>query len=134
MVLSSTVTVVAEMQALWVAAFLTGALDGSVPVKSKMGRHSPLRMNTLSHKDLDQDIPDYVVWGNITGGGLNVDAIHVSPTFIPPYFACQTVTQYNDMLFQDLSLDPHRVGGHFWSEMSAIYGSSAYTGIVGEWL
>lgn len=55
-VLSSTVAVVAEVQALWVAAFLTVALDGDVPVKSKPGRHPLLRMNTLSRKDLDQNI------------------------------------------------------------------------------
>lgn len=83
-VLSSTVAVVAEVQALWVAAFLTGALDGDVPVKSKPGRHSPLRMNILSRKYLDQDISDDVVWGNITRGDLNIDAIHVSPMLISP--------------------------------------------------
>ncbi|OJJ79947.1 uncharacterized protein ASPGLDRAFT_29493 [Aspergillus glaucus CBS 516.65] len=116
-VLSSTVAVVAEVQALWVAAFLTGTLDGDVPVKPKPRIHSPLRMNTLSRKDLDQDISDDVVWGNINGGGLNIDAIH-----------------YNDMLLQDLGLDPHRMSGRFCSEMSAIYGPSAYAGIVEEWL
>lgn len=42
--------------------------------------------------------------------------------------------QYNDTLMRDLGLDPHRMGGGFWSEMNAVYGPSAYAGIADEWL
>jgi len=59
--LSSTVAVVAEVLPLWVAAFLTVAIDGDAPFQSKPGRYPPLRMNILSRKELDQTISHDVV-------------------------------------------------------------------------
>lgn len=75
-VLSSTVAVVAEVQALWAAAFLTGALDGEG--HSCGGLPSPLQINGCVEDGLREAVSEDVVWGKLTGSGLDVDAIHVS--------------------------------------------------------
>ena len=76
-VLSSTIAVIAEVQALWVAAFLTGGLDSTTPDNPRPGSKQPLHINSLSRERLDREVSEDVVWGNITGGGLAVDSIHV---------------------------------------------------------
>ena len=76
-VLSSTIAVIAEVQALWVAAFLTGGLDNTTPDNAGPESKQPLYINTLSRETLDREVSEDVVWGNITGGGLAVDSIHV---------------------------------------------------------
>lgn len=74
-VLSSTVAVVAEVQALWAAAFLTGSLDGEGHCCG--GLPSPLRINEDTEDSLRVAVSEDVVWGSLTGSGLDVDAIHV---------------------------------------------------------
>jgi hypothetical protein len=37
------------------------------------------------------------------------------------------------MLMRDLGLNPHRLGGGFYHELTGVYGPSAYTDIVNEW-
>lgn len=76
-VLSSTIAVIAEVQALWVAAFLTGGLDNTTPDDARPENKQSLYINTLSRENLDREVSEDVVWGNITGGGLAVDSIHV---------------------------------------------------------
>ncbi|KAJ5090960.1 hypothetical protein N7532_009644 [Penicillium argentinense] len=92
-VLTSTIAIVAEIQALWIAAFLTEKLE-----------------------TMDQSISEDVVLGRVTGSEMQVDAI-----------------QYNDILMRDLGLNPHRLGGGFWRELTGVYEPSAYAGIVEEW-
>lgn len=76
-VLSSTIAVIAEVQALWVAAFLTGGLDNTNLGNSRPESKQSLHINTLSRENLNREVSEDVVWGNITGGGLAVDSIHV---------------------------------------------------------
>ncbi|KAL5355503.1 hypothetical protein BJX96DRAFT_170735 [Aspergillus floccosus] len=102
LVLSSTVGVVAEVQALWAAAFLTGGLDPW--------------MEAIAEEDMRQSISEDVVWGRLTGSGLDVDAI-----------------QYNDQLLHDLGLNSRRQGG-FWREFTSVYTPSMYAVIVDEWM
>ncbi|PKY00240.1 hypothetical protein P168DRAFT_222550, partial [Aspergillus campestris IBT 28561] len=114
-VLSSTVAVVAEVQALWAAAFLTGGLDGQG--HSCGGLPSPLRINEDMEDSLRDAVSEDVVWGSLTGSGLDVDAIH-----------------YNDVLLRDLGLNPYRLGGGCLKELMGTYGPAAYAGIVDEWM
>ncbi|KKK23537.1 hypothetical protein ARAM_003918 [Aspergillus rambellii] len=102
--LTGAVAVVAEVQALWAAAFLTGEFDCDRPLA--------LRPETMR-----ATIAEDVIWGQLTGVGLNVDGI-----------------QYNDMLMRDLGLNPYRMGGSWWREAMAVYKPSSYAGIVEEWL
>ncbi|KAJ5605433.1 hypothetical protein N7510_008214 [Penicillium lagena] len=62
-VLTSTIAVVAEVQALWVAAFLTEGLDWLVNV---------------SREEMNESISEDVVLGSLTGTSLAVDAIQAS--------------------------------------------------------
>ncbi|OQD84929.1 hypothetical protein PENANT_c011G07056 [Penicillium antarcticum] len=112
--LSSTIAVVAEVQALWVAAFLTGALDSSSDTGS--ANSQALCFPTLSDKSMENSISEDVVFGSLTGSGLGVDAI-----------------LYNDMLMRDLGLNPYRLGGGVYTELTGVYKPSAYAGIVHEW-
>ncbi|EPS29315.1 hypothetical protein PDE_04264 [Penicillium oxalicum 114-2] len=74
---TSTIAVVAEVQALWVAAFLTGGFDR--PSEGcKPSDDTGLRLNTLSRDRMDHIISEDVVLAKLTGNGLEVDAIHVS--------------------------------------------------------
>ncbi|KAJ5895002.1 hypothetical protein N7495_006693 [Penicillium taxi] len=112
--LSSTVPIIAEVQALWVTAFLTGGFDDEV---IEAPRHDGvLHLTTLSRKAMDRSIAEDVVLGSLTGSGLEVDSIH-----------------YNDMLMQDLGLNPNRLGGGLKREMTGVYEPSVYAGIVDEW-
>ncbi|KAJ5823799.1 hypothetical protein N7447_006139 [Penicillium robsamsonii] len=113
-ILSSTIAVVAEVQALWVAAFLTGGLDSPVEIKSTPNQ--ALSLKNLSLVDMENAISEDVVLGSLTGTGLEVEAI-----------------QYNDMLLRDLGLNPHRLGGGFYTELTGVYGPSVYARIVDEW-
>ncbi|KAJ5997885.1 hypothetical protein N7522_009545 [Penicillium canescens] len=112
--LSSTIAVVAEVQALWVAAFLTGALDSSGDVRST--KSEALSFADLSEESIEGSISEDVVLGSLTGTGLEVDAI-----------------LYNDLLMRDLGLNPYRLGGGFYTELTGVYKPSAYAGIVDEW-
>ncbi|KAJ5142448.1 uncharacterized protein N7515_001235 [Penicillium bovifimosum] len=112
-ILSSTIAVIAEAQALWVAAFLTGGLDAE-DLKSPAGK--ALSLADISLETMESAISEDVVLGSLTGTGLEVDAI-----------------QYNDMLMRDLGLNPYRLGGGFYTELTGVYGPSAYAGIVEEW-
>lgn len=76
-VLTSTIAVVAEVQALWVTAFLTGGLD-SGPGQSTLDEHGSLCLDSLSLEAMDESISEDVVLGALTGSGLEVDAIQVS--------------------------------------------------------
>lgn len=110
-ILTSTIAVVAEVQALWVAAFLIGEMDDS--------RYCPfdsLHPDLFSRDRMVESIAEDVAIGAVTGSGLQVDAIH-----------------YNDILMQDLGLNPHRLGGGRWRELTGVYQPSAYAGIVDEW-
>ncbi|KAJ5503732.1 hypothetical protein N7463_006606 [Penicillium fimorum] len=113
-ILSSTIAVVAEVQALWVAVFLTGGLDS--PLEIKPNPNHALSLKNLSSVDIENAISEDVVLGSLTGTGLEVEAI-----------------QYNDMLLRDLGLNPHRLGGGFYTELTGVYGPSVYAGIVDEW-
>jgi len=108
---TSTIAVVAEVQALWVAAFLTGGLDDT-----KSRSSGALRLSVLSRETMDQSIAEDVMLGIVSGSGLEAEAIH-----------------YNDVLMQDLGLNPYRLGGGKWREMTGVYEPSAYAGIVDEW-
>jgi hypothetical protein len=110
-ILTSTIAVVAEVQALWVAAFLIRGMDDS--------RYCPLdshHLDLFSRDRMAESIANDVAIGAVTGSGLQVDAIH-----------------YNDILMQDLGLNPHRLGGGRWRELTGVYQPSAYAGIVDEW-
>jgi hypothetical protein len=74
-ILSSTIAVVAEVQALWVAAFLTGGLDSTVDIKSTT--HQALSLENLSLEAMENTISEDVVLGSLTGTGLEVEAIQV---------------------------------------------------------
>lgn len=76
-VLTSTIAVVAEVQALWVTAFVTGGLDSSHQDHIPCHPES-LCLDTVSRATLDKTISEDVVLGSLTGTGLEVDAIHVS--------------------------------------------------------
>lgn len=110
-ILTSTIAVVAEVQALWVAAFLTGGLDDS---RSRSLEY--LHPNLFSRDRMEESIADDVALGAVTGSGLQVDAIH-----------------YNDVLMKDLGLNAHRLGGGRWRELTGVYQPSGYAGIVDEW-
>lgn len=116
MVLTSTVGVVAEVQALWAAAFLTGGLDNP-GAKTSQTIHTPLAINALAEECLREAIAEDVVWGRLTGSGLDVDAI-----------------RFNDVLLRDLGLNPYRAGDTFWRELTAVYEPSTYAGIVEDWM
>jgi hypothetical protein len=73
--LSSTIAVVAEVQALWVAAFLTGALDSSGDVRAT--KSEALSFANLSEESIEGSISEDVVLGSLAGTGLEVDAILV---------------------------------------------------------
>jgi hypothetical protein len=75
-ILSSTIAVVAEVQALWVAAFLTGGLD-TESIKSTTDE--ALCLTALSQDNMENAISEDVVLGSLTGSGLEVDAIQVCP-------------------------------------------------------
>lgn len=79
-VLTSTIAVVAEVQALWVTAFVTGGLDSSHQDHSPCHSES-LCLETVSRATLDKTVSEDVVLGSLTGTGLEVDAIHVSCPF-----------------------------------------------------
>ncbi|KAL4885825.1 hypothetical protein BJY04DRAFT_230090 [Aspergillus karnatakaensis] len=98
------VAAIAEVQALWAVAFLTGGLDGEAgPLANEEGVY--------------EDVVEDVVWSRLTKVGLNVDTM-----------------KYNDMLMRDLGLNPYREGGKWWKELMAVYGPSSYAGIVEEWM
>jgi hypothetical protein len=74
-ILSSTIAVVAEVQALWVAAFLTEGLDSTVDIQSTP--HQALSLENLSLEAMENTISEDVVLGSLTGTGLEVEAIQV---------------------------------------------------------
>ncbi|KAJ5971490.1 uncharacterized protein N7479_001408 [Penicillium vulpinum] len=113
-ILSSTIAVVAEVQALWVAAFLTRGLDSPIDITSTPDQALSLR--DISPEAMENSISEDVVLGSLTGTGLEVEAI-----------------QYNDMLLRDLGLNPHRLGGGYYKELTGVYRPSVYAGIVNEW-
>ena len=76
-VLTSTIAVVAEVQALWVAAFLTGGFDEH-SVDPKAGNSKSLTLAEMPRLTMENAISEDVVLGSLTGSGLEVDAIHVS--------------------------------------------------------
>jgi hypothetical protein len=73
-ILSSTIAVIAEAQALWVAAFLTGGLDAE-DLNSPPGK--ALSLANISLETMESAISEDVVLGSLTGTGLEVDAIQV---------------------------------------------------------
>lgn len=75
-VLTSTIAVVAEVQALWVAAFLTGGFDGA-SADSKSEESTALCLDGLPQSTMEKAVSEDVVLGSLTGSGLEVDAIHV---------------------------------------------------------
>ncbi|KAI3261999.1 hypothetical protein CBS147309_7252 [Penicillium roqueforti] len=113
-ILSSTIAVVAEVQALWVAAFLTGGLDSPADIKSIQDQ--AFSLGNIPLEVMENAISEDVVLGSLTGTGLEVEAI-----------------QYNDLLLRDLGLNPHRLGGGFYTELTGVYRPSVYAGIVDEW-
>jgi hypothetical protein len=75
-VLTSTIAVVAEVQALWVVAFLTGGLNGSSADCRSEG-FMALNLNNLPQSAMEEAVSEDVVLGSLTGSGLEVDAIQV---------------------------------------------------------
>ncbi|KAJ5747060.1 uncharacterized protein N7511_008756 [Penicillium nucicola] len=73
--LSSTIAVVAEVQALWVAAFLTGKFDSADSVSS--ANEDGLSFADFLGNSMEDSISEDVVLGALTGTGLEVDAILV---------------------------------------------------------
>lgn len=78
-VLTSTIAVVAEVQALWAVAFLTGGFDAH-PENPVFDQSDSLCLGLLSPLVMEENISEDVVLGSLTGTGLEVDAIHVGPT------------------------------------------------------
>lgn len=76
-VLTSTIAVVAEVQALWVTAFLTGGFD-QPHTGSRTEEALPLHLGALSTDMMEKSVAEDAVLGSLTGNGLEVDAIHVS--------------------------------------------------------
>lgn len=70
---TSTIAIVAEVQALWAVAFLMGELDDQDSFES-----SELRLDALSQEAMMRDISEDVVLGELTDSGLAVDPIEVS--------------------------------------------------------
>lgn len=132
-VLTATTAVVAEVQALWAAAFLTGGLDDTEILESANGNHGALNIHGMSRSDIDRDVSEDVVWGGLTGVGPGVDTLNVSPMPYPILRHTLTKYQYNDMLLRDLGLSPYRMGGGFVNELTSVYTPKAYRGIVEEW-
>lgn len=135
-VLTSTIAVVAEVQALWVTAFLTAGFD-QPHAESRTGEAPPLHLGALSKDMMEKSVAEDAVLGALTGNGLEVDAIHVSVRdnmrkLTAPRRA-NIPCQYNDILMRDLGLNPHRLGGGFMRELTGVYEPSAYAGIVNEW-
>ncbi|KAJ5570848.1 hypothetical protein N7535_004508 [Penicillium sp. DV-2018c] len=77
-VLTATTAVVAEVQALWAAAFLTGGLDDTKVQKNSQRCHGALTLNKMSRSDVDRDVSEDVMWGGLTGVGPGVDTLNVS--------------------------------------------------------
>ena len=75
-ILSSTIAVIAEVQALWVTAFLTGSLDTDA---LKTNPDGTLSLATIPPEAMEHAISEDVVLGSLTGSGLEVDAIQVCP-------------------------------------------------------
>lgn len=73
-VLTATTAVVAEVQALWATAFLTGALDD----RNATSKNGALNLSGMSRDDIDRDVSEDVVWGGLTGVGPGVDTLNVS--------------------------------------------------------
>ncbi|KAJ5758988.1 hypothetical protein N7520_006144 [Penicillium odoratum] len=115
-VLGSTIAVIAEVQALWVAGFLTGGFD-QPPIGNSALKSGVLFLPDLSKETMNQKISEDCVLGSLTGSGLEVDAI-----------------DYNDMLMRDLGLNPYRFGGGMLKELTGVYEPRIYAGIVEEWL
>jgi len=88
-VLTSTIAVVAEVQALWVTAFLTDGFDPSLR-DSTPDPSGALRLESLSQSVMEKCISEDVVLGSLTGTGLEVDAIHVriSSSFVKSEADC----------------------------------------------
>lgn len=76
-VLTSTIAVVAEVQSLWVVAFLTGGFDEHA-AEPKAGKSASLSLARMPRLTMEKAISEDVVLGSLTGSGLEVDAIHVS--------------------------------------------------------
>ena len=74
-ILSSTIAVVAEVQALWVAAFLTGGLDSPGDIRSTQDQ--AFSLGDISLGVMENAISEDVVLGSLTGTGLEVEAIQV---------------------------------------------------------
>ncbi|KAJ5087382.1 hypothetical protein N7456_010998 [Penicillium angulare] len=118
-VLTSTIAVVAEIQALWATAFLTGGLDkDSDTAKGNIsGQPESIDLKAFPKEDMEHSISEDVVLGSLTGSGLEVDAIN-----------------YNDLLLRDLGLNPYRLGGGLLKELIGVYEPRVYAGIVEEWM
>ncbi|KAJ6095434.1 hypothetical protein N7486_006180 [Penicillium sp. IBT 16267x] len=114
-VLGSTIAVIAEVQALWVAGFLTGGFD-KMTIGNASCQSGSLYLPDLSKEIMDHSISEDCVLGSLTGSGLEVDAI-----------------AYNDMLMRDLGLNPYRLGGGRLKELTGVYEPCVYAGIVEEW-
>lgn len=76
--LSSTIAVIAEVQALWVTAFLTGAFDSPAAINGMDSK--ALLFPNLSKELIEDSISEDTVLGSLTGTGLEVDAILVGFT------------------------------------------------------
>ncbi|KAJ5683562.1 hypothetical protein N7462_006727 [Penicillium macrosclerotiorum] len=76
-IMTSTIAVVAEVQALWITAFLTGGFDQ--PFTETRPEYPPaLSLGGLSEMMMNKIISEEVALGSLTGPtGLEVDAIHV---------------------------------------------------------
>jgi hypothetical protein len=74
-ILSSTIAVVAEVQALWVAAFLIGGLDS--PVGINPTPNQALSLGNLSLEAMENVISEDVALSSLTGTSLEVEAIQV---------------------------------------------------------
>lgn len=81
-VLGSTIAVIAEVQALWVAAFLNGGFDKSFTCNASCPSKS-LYLPSLPKEIMNQEISEDCVLGSLTGSGLEVDAIDVSHCSFP---------------------------------------------------
>ncbi|KAJ5650958.1 uncharacterized protein N7484_004681 [Penicillium longicatenatum] len=115
-VLGSTIAIIAEVQALWIAGFLTGGFD-NVSTGNTSYQSGSLYLADLPKEIMNQEISEDCVLGSLIGSGLEVGAI-----------------DYNDLLMRDLGLNPYRLGGGRLKELTGVYEPHVYAGIVEEWL
>jgi hypothetical protein len=110
-VMSTSTTLIAQVQALWIVAFLSGELDIDSNSQSKTDGDDIMYEAVLQSR--------FYRWRAPNGNGTKVPDMVFE------------VVPYIDNLLKDLKLNWCRKGG--WREWFVPYGLADYVGLVGEW-